>query len=126
MKTILKLILALSFSMAISSAMKLDNSTMINDLNVTMSSQKSIVVGNNKITITITKNGKTYTDAKVKLKIFMPEMPGMPYMESKAYGKLDKTTYKLDINFPMSGTWQYKLYIKDTNKIKTTKGGINI
>ena len=28
------------------------------------------------------KDSKQLTDAKVKLKSFMPEMPGMPYMES--------------------------------------------
>ncbi len=57
----------------------------------------------------------------------MPEMPGMPYMEYIANGKLDGDKYKFDINLGMSGTWQYQLKFKTSdNKSHKIKSSINI
>jgi len=90
------------------------------DLSVTYSSDKPLVVGNNKIDVLISKDGKEITDAsKVELKISMPEMPGMPYMEEVKLLKPSKDGYTGTVNFSMGGTWQVKIFIeKDGKKYK--------
>lgn len=95
------------------------------DLTVTYSSSKPLVVGNNKIDIKITKNGKPIKGAKVEMKIYMPEMPGMPYMEEKENMQEISNLYSGNINFSMGGTWQVKIFIeKDGKKYKYTSSVI--
>jgi hypothetical protein len=94
---------------------------------IMFTSDKSLVAGNNKITIALQKDGKPVTDAKVKVKIFMPEMPGMPYMEYKEKLKLDGKSYKGVVNFSMSGTWQYHLKFKTADDmVYKVRGSLNI
>ena len=57
----------------------------------------------------------------------MPEMPGMPYMEQIGKGKLVDGKYKVQINFSMSGTWQYQLKFKSSSgKVYKIRGSVNI
>jgi len=93
---------------------------------VGVSSKKSLIVGNNTIKIALFKEGKK-VDAKVKVKFFMPEMPGMPYMESKDKGKTTEGVYDAKINFSMGGTWQYQLKFKTADeKVHKAKGSVNL
>jgi hypothetical protein len=88
-------------------------------LNVTYSSAKPLVVGDNTIDVSITDAGKAVTDAKVELKVFMPEMPGMPYMEEVKSMSASGDGYSGNVNFSMGGTWQVKIFIeKDGKKYK--------
>ena len=89
-------------------------------LSVTYSSAKPLVTGDNMIDVKITENGKAITDAtKVELKVFMPEMPGMPYMENTKLLAPKGDNYSGNINFSMGGTWQVKIFIeKDGKKYK--------
>ena len=90
-------------------------------------SNKPLVVGNNEIAVALQKDGKVVTDAKVKIKVFMPEMPGMPYMEYKEKLKLDDKAYKGSVNFSMNGTWQYHLKFKTSDdKVHKVRGSVNI
>ena len=89
-------------------------------IDVHLTSENSLTVGNNDFFISLSRNGKIIKDAKVKIKFFMPEMPGMPYMEYKSKAKLVGDKYKAMINFGMNGTWQYKLRFK-TKDEKTYK-----
>ena len=69
-----------------------------------------------------------YKDAGVTLKVFMPEMPGMPRMEMQSNAKaIGSGIYKADINFSMSGTWQVWILIapKSGQKIRI-KTSLNI
>jgi len=85
------------------------------------------ISGNNDFYVTLEKSGKVISNAKMKIKVFMPEMPGMPYMEYKAKAKLVDGVYKMMINFSMSGTWQYHLKFKTIdNKVHTVRGSVNI
>lgn len=94
---------------------------------VRLISEKSLVVGNNSFIIELSKDGTVITDAKAKIKVFMPEMPGMPYMEYEDKAVLENGVYKVNINFSMSGTWQYHLKFKTKDDvIHTVKGSINI
>jgi hypothetical protein len=97
------------------------------DMDVVITSSKSLAVGTNNISIKLVKNGKAVKNAKVKMKVFMPSMPGMPYMDSKSKAKLDGDSYKTDMEFTMSGTWQYRIKIKtDDGKKYKIKGSVNL
>jgi len=88
-------------------------------LNVIYSSAKPLVTGDNTIDVKITKDGKAVTGAKVEFKLFMPEMPGMPYMEEVKTMTASGDGYSTNVNFSMGGTWQVKIYIeKDGKKYK--------
>jgi len=88
-------------------------------LNVTYSSAKPLVVGDNTIDVSITEGGKAVTGAKVELKVFMPEMPGMPYMDEVKTMGASGDNYSGNVNFSMGGTWQVKIFVeKDGKKYK--------
>ncbi len=93
---------------------------------VAISSKKPLIAGNNTIKIALFKDGKKI-DAKVKVKFFMPEMPGMPYMESKDKGKTTEGVYDAKVNLSMSGTWQYQLKFKTADgEVHKVRGSVNI
>jgi hypothetical protein len=93
---------------------------------VEIKSDKTLVEGDNDIEIKITKDGKAVTDAKVRAKFFMPEMPGMPYMDFIGDGKLSGDKYKTMINFSMGGTWQYHIQFKHGGKKYRYRGSVNL
>ncbi|HIE34990.1 MAG TPA: hypothetical protein EYP79_02180 [Campylobacterales bacterium] len=100
----------------------------VGDLHIDITSKKSLVKGLNDLTIQITKDGKYLNDAKVIFKVFMPQMPGMPYMEDKKKAKFIKDgKYIVKVNFSMRGTWQIRVYIttKDGEKY-LYKSSVNI
>ncbi len=94
---------------------------------VKLTTEKSLVVGQNIFFIELEKDGETVTDAKVKAKFYMPEMPGMPYMEFEDNAQLVDGKYKLNINLSMGGTWQYQIKFKQGNgKVQTLRGSVNL
>ena len=98
----------------------------VNGYDVGVSSKKALIVGNNKIKIALFKDGKK-VDAKVKVKFFMPEMPGMPFMESKGKGKTTNGIYDAKVNLSMGGTWQYHIKFKTADeKVHKIKGSVNL
>lgn len=98
-----------------------------NGYDVKLTSEKSLIVGDNIFFVQLAKDGQTITTPKVRAKFFMPEMPGMPYMEFKNKGKLVGDKYKMLINFSMGGTWQYQLQFKtEDGKVHTLRGSVNL
>ncbi len=90
-----------------------DLSDQVDGYDVRLYTETTPVVGNNDFYVTITKEGNKVKNLKVKIKFFMPEMPGMPYMEYKAKGMPQADgSFKLPVNFSMGGTWQYHLKFK--------------
>jgi len=122
-----KLILISMVFVGMLKAEPIDLNGNIKGVDVSIKSQKSLVVGDNMFFITLAKDGKDINDAKVKIKFFMPEMPGMPYMEYKAKAKFIDGEYQVLINLSMGGTWQYQLRFKtkDDNKYKI-RGSVNL
>jgi ABC-type glycerol-3-phosphate transport system substrate-binding protein len=113
--------------------MEKSTSKLLSDMNdvdgykIMFTSDKPLVAGNNEISVTLQKEGEAVTDAKVKVKIFMPEMPGMPYMEYKEKLKLNDKSYQGTVNFSMNGTWQYHLKFKTSDdKVHKVRGSMNI
>lgn len=88
-------------------------------LTVEYGAEKPLAAGNNPMSVKLSYKGKPVEGADVTLKYFMPEMPGMPYMEYQDQGKeIAPGVYEIKINFAMGGTWQGRLYIitKDGKK----------
>lgn len=100
------------------------------DIHVMLSSDKVLSEGPNKIKVELNRgeHGGAVVAAKdVRVKFFMPEMPGMPYMESKDICKKIDKYFECNANFGMSGTWQYQVFIKDeNNKDYKYKGSFNL
>jgi chitinase len=98
----------------------------VDGYDIGISSQKPLIVGNNTLLVHLFKDKKAI-DAKVKVKFFMPEMPGMPYMESKDKSVIKEGKGRLKVNFSMGGTWQYQLKFKtEDEKVHKVKGSINL
>ena len=98
----------------------------VDGYDVAISSQKALIAGNNTFKIALFKAGKK-VDAKVKMKFFMPEMPGMPYMESKSKSKTKDGEATVKANLSMSGTWQYQLKFKTADEeVHKLRGSINL
>lgn len=100
------------------------------DLHAMLSSQRVLSEGDNKIKVELNRGGHggAVVDAKdVRIKFFMPQMPGMPYMESKDICKKVNDSFECSVNFSMSGTWQYQLFVKDeADKDYNYKGSVNL
>ncbi|HUH42879.1 MAG: FixH family protein [Sulfurimonas sp.] len=126
MKTVLGLILVWSFAQA-EGFMDMKDS---DGLHAMLSSTRVLSEGENKIKVELNRgeHGGAVVDAKeVRIKFFMPQMPGMPYMESKDICKKVDGSFECNINFAMSGTWQYQLFVKDeTGKDYKYKGSVNL
>ena len=93
---------------------------------IVLNSSKPLTVGSNDIDIKILKDSKPI-DAKVKVKFFMPEMPGMPYMESKVKDETIDGVLTASINLAMGGTWQYIVKFKtEDGEVHKIRGSINL
>lgn len=92
-----------------------------------LSSDKPIGTGYNTFILELKQSGKVPEGAKIDVKAFMPAMPGMPAMESKAEGKsLGNGKYEVKLNIAMSGTWQMHIFITPTKGKRTrVKTSIN-
>jgi len=94
-------------------------------LDVIFSSDKPLVVGDNMIDIAVNKEGKPIHGAKIEMKVFMPEMPGMPHMETTQLMKPNGDLYSGNVNLSMGGTWQVKIFIDfDGKKYKMSSSVI--
>lgn len=104
-----------------------DQNGVKDGFSIRLYTQNTPIVGNNDFFVTLQKDGKDVEGAKVKIKFFMPEMPGMPYMEQEEKATKTGNVYKTVINFSMGGTWQYHLKFKTSDGvIHTVRGSVNI
>ena len=127
MKNIFKIVIVTMMTLGLLNAEPIEQNGEKDGYELKLTSEKSLIVGDNDIFAQLSKDGNSVTDAKVKIKIFMPEMPGMPYMEYKAKAKLVDGSYKMMVNFAMGGTWQYHLKFKSKDgKVHTVRGSVNI
>ena len=127
MQNIIKIVLGFFLTFTFLNAELLEQNGQKDGYDVTLKSSKSLVVGSNEFLVKLSKDSKVVETAKVKVKFFMPEMPGMPYMESEDNATLVNGVYKMNINLPMSGTWQYQLKFKtDDGVVHTIKGSVNL
>lgn len=93
---------------------------------VQISSEKPLSTGNNTLNFEV--GHKNYKDSTMKVKVFMPAMPGMPYMESVSEAKsLGNGKFTTNVNLSMGGTWQVHIFLTpSTGKKVRAKTSINI
>lgn len=105
-----------------------DKMVKYRNIKVEMVSDKPLTTGVNKIKLHVFKGSTPIKDAKVVLKIFMPAMPGMPYMEHKTVAKpLGNGIYEATFNVSMGGTWQVHIFITtQKGKKYRLKSSINL
>ena len=127
MKSLLKIMMVLVIAVSFLKAEPIKQSGEKDGYDVILTTKKSLVVGDNEFFVELQKDEKAVTTAKVKAKFFMPEMPGMPYMEYEGKAELVDGVYRTKINFSMAGTWQYQLKFKtDDDVVHTIRGSVNI
>ncbi len=125
MKTIAKIFLIAVLGASLLQAAAFEKVAKSRSAKVIISSEKPITTGYNDINIAIDEK---FADAAVSIKVFMPAMPGMPYMDNIADAKnLGGGKYSTNINFSMGGTWQVHIFItpKSGKKIRA-KTSLNI
>jgi len=112
MKKILMILLTLALATSFVNAAAFEKEAKFRTTKVHISSEKPLTTGSNTFVLSITKDGKALKDSKVSVKAFMPAMPGMPAMESKASAKaLGDGAFEVRVNVAMSGTWQMHIFI---------------
>lgn len=127
MKNLFRTLLAILITVGFLNAQTVEQEGEKDGYNVKLSSSKALFVGTNEFFIELAKDSKVVDNAKVKIKFFMPEMPGMPYMEYEDEATLVNGKYKVNINFSMGGTWQYQLKFKiEDGVVHTIKGSVNL
>ena len=126
MQNIIKIVLGLFLTFTFLNAELLEQNGEKDGFNVKLASSKALIAGSNEFLVVLSKDSKVVETAKVKVKFFMPEMPGMPYMESEENATLVDGKYKVSVNISMGGTWQYQLKFKTSDEVDhTVKGSVN-
>jgi hypothetical protein len=125
MKTLASIILIMILGVSVVNAAAFSKDAKHRTTKVHITSDKPVTAGSNTFIFTITNKGKALTNTKVSVKAFMPAMPGMPAMVSKADAtELSDGTYKVTVNMAMSGTWQLHIFLTPKegrkSRIKTT------
>ena len=128
MKTLLKFFTILALTTTLLNAAAFEKLAKFRTTKILITSEKSLVVGNNTIEITLSMKSKVAEGAKVSVKTFMPAMPGMPAMQSSSEAKsLGNGKYTTRINFAMGGTWQIHFIVTPkTGKKVRVKSSVNI
>lgn len=104
-----------------------EKSAQYRSLSAVLSAEKPLVVGTNTLKFHITDKGQP-VDGDVTVKVFMPAMPGMPYMEETTTVKpLGGGNYEGTVNLSMGGTWQVHIFVTLKNGKKyRLKSSVNI
>jgi len=125
MKTFTKLLLAMMLGVSLLQGAAFSKDAKHRTTKVHITAEKPVTSGSNTFVFSITNKGKAIKDTQVSVKAFMPAMPGMPAMESKADAKdLGNGTYSATLNMAMSGTWQLHIFLTPKSgkksRVKTT------
>lgn len=125
MKTIAKIFLVALLAVSTMQAAAFEKVAKSRSAKVLITSEKPVTTGYNNLNIVIDEK---FVDAEVSIKVFMPAMPGMPYMDNEADAKnLGGGKYSTNVNFAMSGTWQIHIFITPkTGKKIRVKTSVNI
>ncbi|MFT5660087.1 MAG: hypothetical protein ACI9TV_000727 [Sulfurimonas sp.] len=126
MKTFTKIILTALLGVSLLQGAAFEKVAKSRATQIMMSSEKPLSTGNNTILLEV--GHKNYKDSTMKVKVFMPAMPGMPYMESITDAKsLGNGKFTTNVNISMGGTWQVHIFLTPkTGKKVRAKTSLNI
>jgi len=126
MKTVSKVLLALLLSIGVVEAAAFEKEAKSRTTKVHLSSDKPLTTGSNTLILAISKDRKISKGSKVKVRAFMPAMPGMPAMEDVSEAKeLENGKYEVTIHLSMRGTWQLHIFLTPTTGKKTRVKNFN-
>lgn len=126
MRNLFKVFITLFLTATFLNANSLKEKFEVDGYSVELTSKRDLSAGSNEFFAKITKDGKEVNDAQLRAKFFMPEMPGMPYMEHEGVGSFEANQYRFVINFCMDGTWQYHLRFKTVDeKVHSIKSSVS-
>ncbi len=112
MKILIRVLISLILGISLLQAAAFEKELRSATVKIHLSSDKPLSTGSNTLILTISKDGKTFLGEKLSVRAFMPAMPGMPAMESKAEASpLGDGRYEVKLNLAMSGTWQVHIFI---------------
>ncbi|CBG40632.1 FixH family protein [Helicobacter mustelae] len=97
----------------------------VGDMNIDFHPKKPFSSGDNEVVISLQKDGKFVSAAKIKIRVVMPPMPGMPKMDFRAEAKEQGDGYVAKLNFPHGGTWQLRFSIEVDGKVYNYKSSID-
>lgn len=125
MKSVIKVLLGLFLGLSFLNANAMQEKFNVDGYELELTSKRDLSAGSNEFFAKITKDGKIVNDAQLRVKFFMPEMPGMPYMEHEGTGEFQNGSYRFIINFCMNGTWQYNIRFKTSDeKVHSVKSSV--
>ena len=109
---VIKLFILLTLGLTSLMAQSFAQDLRSKELNVHISSDKPLSVGTNTFDLEIFKNKTAIKDVMVRIKVFMPAMPGMPAMKYEKVAKsLGNGKYEANVQLSMRGTWQIHIFI---------------
>jgi len=124
---LMKLFILLSLGLSTLMAQSFTQELSYKELSIHISSDKPLSIGTNTLDIEIFKNKTAIKDVAVRVKVFMPAMPGMPAMKDEKEAKsLGEGKYEVNVQLSMRGTWQVHIFIlPETGKKMRVKGSLN-
>ena len=124
---LMKLFILLSVGFSTLMAQSFTQELSSKGLGVHISSDKPLSVGTNTLHLEIFKNKTAIKDVAVRVKVFMPAMPGMPAMKDEREAKsLGGGKYEVNVLLSMRGTWQLHIFIlPETGKKMRLKSSLN-
>jgi hypothetical protein len=121
-----KIVMATLLTAAALLATPVSQSGKAGDIDVKVKTEKDLFVGQNSFKIELSKDGKPFEAKAVKLKAFMPEMPGMPAMGEEVSAKGSNGVYNALATLSMRGTWQMTVTVAENDgKTKKYRFSIN-
>ncbi len=126
MTTITKLFIGLLLGATLLQGASFEKVAKSRATQILLTSEKPLSTGNNTIHLKV--GHKNYHNSTMKVKVFMPAMPGMPYMESVSEAKsLGNGEFETNVNISMGGTWQVHIFLTPkTGKKVRAKTSLNI
>ncbi len=112
---VLVMVVALALISAPSWAKGFENKKSAGKYEVTLKADSyPLVKGNNTVTVSVAdKTGKAVTTVKVKVRYYMPAMPGMAPMSYTTDAVLKGQAYALMADIPMEGGWKFEVNVGD-------------
>ncbi len=101
------------FALVLGCAKGYESEKTVDGLKVTLSVDRyPLVKGDNTLKVKVdTAAGAPLTDAKVKVRYYMPPMPGMAPMDYETEALLKSGAYSITANIPMEGGWKVEVTI---------------
>jgi hypothetical protein len=74
-----------------------------------------LIKGDNALSVTVTDKAKKPVSSAVKVRYFMPPMPGMAPMEYPVQPSRKGEAYVFNANIPMEGVWKVEVTVADAS-----------